>query len=183
MTSRREFLGAGGRMLAGLAVSPALVAHGWHSPRKIVEIRMRSDAAGSRVWFDPIGILVAPGTTIRWLLEANVHSTTAYHPANGGFAPRIPADAEPWDSGILVDPGSTFERTLRVAGVYDYFCIPHERAGMVGRIVVGDVEDAARLAIPSAPEGLRAPSPAALASFPEVERILREVAVRPSARG
>ena len=24
-----------------------------------------------------------------------------------------------------------------VTGVYDYFCIPHEEAGMVGRIIVG----------------------------------------------
>ncbi len=26
--------------------------------------------------------------------------------------------------------------TLTVPGVYDYFCIPHEMAGMLGRIVV-----------------------------------------------
>ena len=30
-----------------------------------------------------------------------------------------------------------FEVTLTVEGVYDYFCLPHEAAGMVGRIVVG----------------------------------------------
>ena len=26
---------------------------------------------------------------------------------------------------------------LTVEGVYDYFCAPHEMAGMVGRIIVG----------------------------------------------
>lgn len=147
-------------------------------PRRVVEIRMRSDALGSRVWFDPIGIRVAPGTTLRWVLEANVHSTTAYHPANGGYAPRIPADAEPWDSGVLVEPGATFERTLAVPGVYDYFCIPHERAGMVGRIVVVPDEGSDRLAAAPAVSGLRAPSPAALAAFPTIDRILREGTVR-----
>lgn len=50
---------------------------------------------------------------------------------------RIPERAEPWDSGFLVNPGSHFEVTLTVPGVYDYFCAPHEAAGMVGRIVVG----------------------------------------------
>ena len=27
--------------------------------------------------------------------------------------------------------------TFTVEGVYDYYCVPHEHAGMVGRIVVG----------------------------------------------
>ena len=27
--------------------------------------------------------------------------------------------------------------TLTVPGVYDYYCMPHEAAGMVGRIIVG----------------------------------------------
>ena len=34
-------------------------------------------------------------------------------------------------------PGESFEVELTEPGVYDYFCIPHEHAGMVGRIVVG----------------------------------------------
>ena len=28
--------------------------------------------------------------------------------------------------------------TLTVEGVYDYYCVPHEHAGMVGRIIVGE---------------------------------------------
>ena len=51
--------------------------------------------------FNPIGLRVAPGTTVRWVVEANVHTATAYHPANGGHPLRIPERAEPWDSGYL----------------------------------------------------------------------------------
>ena len=42
----------------------------------------------------------------------------------------------PWDSKYLL-PGKVFEIELTVEGVYDYFCTPHEAAGMVGRLIVG----------------------------------------------
>jgi plastocyanin len=103
----------------------------------VVEIRKRSGIEGAHVDFDPIGLRVAPGTTVRWVVEANVHTATTYHPANDGHPLRIPQRAEPWDSGYLVEPGEAFEVTLTAEGVYDYFCAPHEVAGMVGRIIVG----------------------------------------------
>ena len=34
-----------------------------------------------------------------------------------------------------------FEHAFTAPGVYDYFCRPHELAGMAGRIVVGDPGD------------------------------------------
>lgn len=187
MATRREFLQAGGLALAGLAAN-------WADPRiararlgelltrptaRVAEIRMRSDARGSRVWFEPVGLRIAPGTTVRWVLEASVHSTTAYHPANGGWALRIPPGAEPWDSGILTEPGAVFERRLDVVGVYDYHCIPHEMAGMVGRIVVVPAgASGADLRDPGLPAaGLRPPSDAALAAFPSIEAIVRSGAV------
>jgi plastocyanin len=131
VATRREVLKAGGLALAGLAVGwPARAA----AP---VEIHMMSDTLGTKVWFDPIGIHVPPGQAIRWTVHSNVHTTTAYHPRNDHHSLRIPERAEPWDSRFLVSPGSHFEVTLTVPGVYDYFCAPHEAAGMVGRIVVG----------------------------------------------
>ena len=134
LLGRRAVLRAGGLVLAGLA-APA----GFRSVRAgdMVEIRLRSDTLGTKVWYDPIGLLVEPGQTVRWVNESNVHTSTAYHPANGGHALRIPKAAEPWDSGYLVEPGDRFEVTLTVPGVYDYFCAPHAVAGMVGRIIVG----------------------------------------------
>ena len=42
-----------------------------------------------------------------------------------------------FDSGTL-DTDDSFAQTFSKPGVYDYFCIPHEMAGMAGRIVVAD---------------------------------------------
>ena len=78
-----------------------------------------------------------PGATVRWIVRENVHTTTAYHPRNDHHPLRIPESAVPWDSGFLVHPGDHFDVTLTVPGVYDYYCMPHEAVGMVGRIVVG----------------------------------------------
>lgn len=50
---------------------------------------------------------------------------------------RIPEGAAPWDSGFLVNPGDRFEVTFAEEGVYDYVCLRHEGAGMVGRLIVG----------------------------------------------
>ncbi|HET6360461.1 MAG TPA: plastocyanin/azurin family copper-binding protein [Gemmatimonadota bacterium] len=192
MATRRDFLRAGGWTLAGLAaagVAPRLVGARLGSLQaatmgRVVEIRMRSDALGSRVWFDPLGLRIAPGTTVRWVLEANVHSATAYHPDNGDWASRIPAGAEPWDSGMLTEPGQTFERRLDVPGVYDYYCIPHEMAGMIGRIVVMPAgASGAEFQEPEAIRGLRPPSHASLAAFPSVEAIVRNGSIRAAPTG
>ncbi len=133
MPSRRAFILSGAPLLAGLILPRAAFA----APQTHI-IGMESDALGSKVWFDPIGLHVQLGDTIRWVLNNNVHTVAAYHPENAGHALRIPAGAAPWDSGYLVNQGDSFEVTLTVPGVYDYYCAPHEFSGMVGRIVVGD---------------------------------------------
>jgi plastocyanin len=132
--SRREFVKAGGLAVAGLTLLPGRRLFSASAP---AIIEMRSDATGSRVWFDPVGLYVQPGTTVRWIVRENVHTTTAYHPRNDNHSLRLPEHAKPWDSGYLVNPGAHFDVTLSVPGVYDYYCAPHEAAGMVGRIVVG----------------------------------------------
>jgi len=152
MQSRRAFIISGAPVLAGLILPRiAFAAPQTHT------IRMESDTLGSTVWFDPIGLHVQAGDTIRWVIGSNVHTVAAYHPDNG-HALRIPAGAAPWNSGYLVNPGDAFEVTLTEAGVYDYYCEPHEFSGMVGRIVVGmgeasadwaDVPAVARRAFPS----------------------------------
>ena len=177
---RRAVLGAGGLVLAGLAAPPGLRPV-WAGG--VVEIRLRSDTLGTKVWFDPIGLLVEPGQTVRWVNETNVHTSTAYHPANDNHPLRIPEAAEPWDSGYLVEPGDSFEVTLTVPGVYDYFCAPHEAAGMVGRIIVGRPGGPGALPFdsfegdPAAREWRPVPE-AAQAAFPPIETIMIERIVR-----
>lgn len=134
--TRREILGAGGGLAAALSLSSLAVWGG-----EIVEIKMQGNEDGSHVWFDPIGILIKPGQTIRWinLNPGNSHTTTAYNPANFERPLRMPKAAKSWDSDYLL-PDESFSITFTEQGVYDYFCIPHEHAGMVGRIIVGEPE-------------------------------------------
>lgn len=94
---------------------------------------------GSKSYSDPVGIHVEPGTTIRFVNRTGMHSATAYHPDNG-FPNRIPPQAQSWDTGLMTRRNESYEVTLTVEGVYDYLCIPHEAAGHVGRIIVGDPE-------------------------------------------
>jgi plastocyanin len=124
---------------------------------------MKGSADGSSVWFDPWGIKVAPGTTLRWRNadRGNSHTTTAFHPQNSEHQLRIPAGSKPWSSDYLL-PDETFVVMLTVPGVYDYFCIPHEMAGMVGRIVVSDPKAATPVAASGMPD-----------KFPAVADILR----------
>jgi plastocyanin len=164
MWTRRHVLALGGSGLATLAIPHLARA----APAELVE--MSGTSRGERVWFAPQGLAVAPGTRLRWVNRdaGNSHTSTAYHPDLYGRARRMPDGALPWDSDFLM-PEESFEVTLDRPGVYDYYCLPHEMAGMVGRIVVGQPGDAgweeASTDSGDLPE-------VALAGFPSTEEIL-----------
>ncbi|MGH8621658.1 MAG: plastocyanin/azurin family copper-binding protein, partial [Burkholderiales bacterium] len=130
-------------------------------------------------------LYVEPGAIVRWIVRENVHTTTAYHPSNEKHPLRIPDNATPWDSGYLVHAGDHFDVTLTVPGVYDYYCLPHEAAGMVGRIVVGSVVGPGAepfdywVGRPGTDGWRNVPDPAR-ATFPSVARILAERRVHPA---
>jgi plastocyanin len=177
--ARRRFLQAGGLWLAGLAAPRVGRA------ATVSEIRMRSDARGEHVWFDPVGLLIQPGATVRWIMDSpgNPHTTTTYHPKNFSHSLRIPERAVPWDSGFLVNPGDHFEVTLTAEGVYDYFCLPHEASGMVGRLIVGRPSGPGTLPFdyfagkPGTAQWVPVPPPAR-ARFPSVASIMARKIVR-----
>lgn len=97
--------------------------------------------------FEPMSKTVAAGTTVRWRnTDRGVHTVTAYEDdipeeaayfATGEFSSEQAAK-DAWynstDGGL--DPEGVFEYTFEVPGEYDYYCIPHEAAGMVGTVVV-----------------------------------------------
>ena len=169
--TRREILGAGGGLAATLCL-PGLAARA----DGVVEIRMQGRDDGSHVWFDPIGVLVRPGQTVRWtnLNEGNSHTTTAYSPANFDRPLRIPKAAKSWDSDYLL-PNETFSMTFTEEGVYDYYCIPHEHAGMVGRIIVGGPEPHGWMELAGANGDL---PDVALQAFPSIDDIVQKGVVR-----
>ena len=136
--------GAARRFLMACLTASAVLVAAATATAATVEVKLVQTPEG-KTYFDPAAIRIAPGDTIRWVQISGFHSITAYHPRNDNHELRIPASAEPWDSDILLaqypKPGATFEHLFTVQGVYDYFCKPHEMAGMVGRVVVGDPGD------------------------------------------
>jgi len=131
MLTRRALVAGSGLALAGFLAPRPLRAAG------VIEIRMKNNATRVKDWYDPVGIHIMPGETLRWILDEDVHAAAAYHPKNAMHSLRIPESATPWDSGLMSTKGQHFDVTLTVEGVYDYFCLPHENDGMVGRIIVG----------------------------------------------
>lgn len=135
MITRRKLLQVGGLWLTGLTLNLSRFA--WSSSEEEeIEIRMISNPSGTLVAFDPIDLRILPGRRIRWINASdNVHTSTAYHPANDRHPLRIPSTAKPWDSGYLMYRGDSFSLKLTVEGVYDYYCTPHETAGMLGELL------------------------------------------------
>lgn len=168
--TRRAF-GVGAFGVGALALAGPLLPGIVRSARAAGMIEIAMVTEGAQVAFDPVGLLVDPGTLIRWVLKSGVHTSTAYHPAND-HPLRIPEAAKPWGSDYIVDPGATYDVTLTEPGVYDYFCEAHEMAGMVGRIIVGHPAGGPA----TKPPGDEIPEPARRA-FPAIQEILDKKSV------
>lgn len=95
--------------------------------------------------YDPVDVAVDVGSTVTWRNTSDiVHTVTAY-------ADRIPEDAEYFASGGfqsesaartdmsegLLAAGETYAHRFAVPGSYEYYCVPHEAAGMTGTVRVG----------------------------------------------
>jgi plastocyanin len=138
--SRRGFVrgvGAAGGVAASLAGSA--------EPASAQGATTHTVAMTDSLIFDPDSLTIAPGDTVVWETVGSVgHSVTAYEDEQ-------PEGVEFWSSGDLdgeqaardaypeqgdVATGETYERTFETEGVYEYFCIPHEAAGMVAELEV-----------------------------------------------
>ena len=122
--------------------------------------------------FEPKGLHVEPGTTVRFLIEEELapHNIVAYHPSNGRPL-RIPEGAEAWASPMIQKSGEYFDVTLTVPRVYDFYCEPHESGKMVGRIIVGDPVVALAQTLDPL-EGIK--NRALARAFPSVEYIIEQ---------
>ncbi len=123
-------------------------------------------------YFDPPGLFLQPGDHVIWLMLedhlADGHSATAYHPQYDKEL-RIPEDAQPWNSELLHEIGESYELTFEAIGVHDYFCIPHEDSGMVGRIIVKEATG------PGTKPLSQGVSPAGQSVMPTIEELLGPV--------
>jgi plastocyanin len=87
--------------------------------------------------FHPEKVVIKKGETVKWTNNAKtLHSVDADPAAaqkKGDVS--LPKGAKPFDSGFL-QPGMSYEHTFTVPGTYKYTCLPHEKDGMNGVIVV-----------------------------------------------
>jgi plastocyanin len=133
--NRREFLKA----VAAGAVVVGGSGWAWAAPQRqsdVPEITMTRNYSIGRYHFDPLGLYVEVGQTVRFVSLRDGFSATAYHPDNDNHELRIPEGAEPFDSGILWTRES-IEYTCEIEGTYDFYSRNQETIGAVGRIVAG----------------------------------------------
>jgi plastocyanin len=105
------------------------------------------DVDMNRMAYAPETYEVGVGETVTWKNTSSAaHTVTAYEDATpeaaeffatGGYEDEATA-RDQWHEtrGGAIGPRETFEHTFDVAGRYQYFCVPHERGGMIGEIVV-----------------------------------------------
>ena len=94
--------------------------------------------------YSPRRIIISSGTTVTWINKSETtHTVTAYgkripttakYFASGGFGSERTARTNSND-GVL-KPGETFSHRFTETGVYRYFSIPYEDAGMLGIVQV-----------------------------------------------
>jgi plastocyanin len=100
----------------------------------------------SAVAYEPAELTVSVGDKVAWKWAAGEpHSVTASEDklpddatywASGGFDSEEAARTG-WEEGNgYVASGQSYVHTFETAGEHEYFCIPHEAAGMVGKVIV-----------------------------------------------
>jgi len=87
-------------------------------------------------YFEPTGLYIEPGDTVRFVAVTPQHTVTAYH-RDHGKVHRVPEGVEPFSSPVI-PLNSYWEYTFQIPGVYDIWCVAHERLGHVMRLVVGE---------------------------------------------
>lgn len=88
--------------------------------------------------YEPARVAISPGETVSWRNTSTIVHTVTCDPARvlRPASVRLPAGVAPWDSGPIA-AGASWSRRFDVSGEYQYCCVPHELAGMVGVVVVG----------------------------------------------
>ncbi|MXQ09712.1 pseudoazurin [Alphaproteobacteria bacterium GH1-50] len=111
-----------------LATGPMKAFAGSHGAMHEVEMLNKAPDSNERQVFNPPVLQIAKGDTVKFVATDRGHNSEANDD-------MLPEGAEGWSGKINDDVEHKFE----VAGVYGYHCTPHQSAGMVGLILVGDV--------------------------------------------
>ncbi len=85
----------------------------------------------------PKKVTIKAGDTVKWTNNAQTLHTVTFDPAKAVDKSNVqlPKGVDPFDSGFMM-PDKDFSYTFKVPGAYKYFCIPHEKDGMIGFVTV-----------------------------------------------
>ncbi len=88
--------------------------------------------------FVPTEITIKAGDTVEWRNIGSIPHTVTADPRRAPSSRNVarPDGAEAFDSGWVMG-GQWFRYTFSEPGVYRYVCLPHERTGMLGTVIVG----------------------------------------------
>ena len=120
------------RYFGGGGAEPAPSVREGPAPSDTVAVTM-----DNRLRFLPDTVRIRAGEAVRWENTSDLIHTVTADPELAALASSVtlPDGASAFNSGDLA-PGAVYLRVFDVPGTYKYFCIPHERAGMVGWVVV-----------------------------------------------
>jgi len=93
--------------------------------------------ANSSFRFSPEVVCLRVGGTVTWTnTTTSLDHTSTDEPSQAASADdaTIPPGGHGWS--LRLPSGHSASLTFKTAGVYHYFCIPHETLGMVGVVVV-----------------------------------------------
>ena len=120
-------------LAAAVAAALALLPNPAKAAGNPIVIKMSDKAP----FYAPEKVSVKVGDSVQWVNDGQtVHSvSTAAANAQNRKDTSMPKGAVAFDSGFI-PPGGDYSHTFTVPGTYRYFCLPHEKAGMVGMVVV-----------------------------------------------
>ena len=87
--------------------------------------------------FLPDKVTIKSGQTVEWINNAKTLHSVDGDPAMA-LKPKdvsLPPGAKPFDSGFM-KPDMSWQYTFKVPGTYKYTCVPHEKDGMNGEVIV-----------------------------------------------
>ena len=90
-----------------------------------VTVEVGAEGNGGNLAFGPVAVHVDSGATVVWEWTGE------------GGSHNVVSEAGAFESDLVSEQGSTFERTFEEDGLYNYFCQPHKSVGMKGSVVVG----------------------------------------------
>ncbi len=86
---------------------------------------------GGNLTFTPENVTVHPGQTVAWEWKSDTHNIVVEdQPSDANW------EGTPGSRSTLYDTGYRYTHTFETVGEYEYFCQPHNAAGMVGTITV-----------------------------------------------